>query len=76
MPKTSKEESEKIRLKILSTKEHFGFTRKKMCELLGNMNINKYKSNCLKNGTYNNFTKEDFSTLKSNLKKLQQEYKL
>jgi len=76
MQKTSKEESEEIRQKILAIKEHFGMTRKMMCKLLGNMNLNRYKSNCRENQTKNNFKKTDFLVLKANLKKLQSDYKL
>jgi len=76
MPKNPKEDRELIRLKIVSIKTHFGFTTKKTCELLGGMNANVFKLKRNINAERNHFKESDLSLLKSNIKKLNQEYKL
>ncbi len=68
-------ERELIRLKIVSVKTHFGFTTRKMCELLGGMNVNVFKQKCNKNSVTNFFKKTDLPLLKQNIKKLNQNFK-
>lgn len=74
MAKLSKEQIEEIRLEIISIKEHFGMTKKKMCELMGNMNPNTYQSSCRANQHRTNFNKNNLLILKANLKKLHTDY--